>query len=596
MTSVDDWSNDNGALGSWRVTYTPGEWVVLAGPESLVVMPPAPAQAGDFLGRLWENMVPISHLDGFLAELSAAGVTDMPDMAALFWADGQMHSIVRGRLEVLEADSREVLASGEGLRTWNETGLGDQRRVRIAAAQGPTERPEALALPLVVGAAQAEEILVEATDEKLLHYPAPAPVVAEDVPADQQPGADEFRDSGAEQVQEPGADQAHAVGLPVPEARHAQVEDMAHQPEADQPEVDQPVGFQADVDQPVGFQADQAQVGAAQYDGDQYVQAPQDNDIVPGLHEPTDQPQPTDQPAGQWSAAAQGEQSEDAPHWQVYDPMHPESDEHAQPGEQQAYEQQAYEQQPAHDEQQAYEQPEQPAYDEQQAYEQPRYDGQQPASDAGPVQEQTMPMDALDEQPVAPPEAQDYREPEGDGPDAVAQVEPDRMSGAGAAGVAGAAGAAGASSMAGMAHADDDATVRPDAGQPPAPAAPASPVMAMLRPNVGEPVLVDRTVLIGRAPSAGAADAGEEDPALVAVPSPSRDISRTHVKVVPVGRSVQVTDLHSTNGTVLVIAPMGADPETQGQRHQLVPGEPVAVQPGWVLDLGDGATILIDRA
>ena len=36
------------------------------------------------------------------------------------------------------------------------------------------------------------------------------------------------------------------------------------------------------------------------------------------------------------------------------------------------------------------------------------------------------------------------------------------------------------------------------------------------------------------------------------VPSPGHDISRTHLEVAPEGWSVVVTDLHSTNGTILV--------------------------------------------
>ena len=119
--------------------------------------------------------------------------------------------------------------------------------------------------------------------------------------------------------------------------------------------------------------------------------------------------------------------------------------------------------------------------------------------------------------------------------------------------------------------------------------------MAVLRPITGAPVSVDRPVLIGRAPNSAKAGA-DITPKLMTVPSPSHDISRTHVKVEPVGRTVQVTDLHSTNGTVLITGPLGGDPSLAGQRHQLVPGEPVAVQPGWILDLGDGVTILIDRA
>ena len=48
-----------------------------------------------------------------------------------------------------------------------------------------------------------------------------------------------------------------------------------------------------------------------------------------------------------------------------------------------------------------------------------------------------------------------------------------------------------------------------------------------------------------------------------------------------------VTDLHSTNGTVLV-RPGGVD------RQQLPAGEAVLVQLGSVVELGDGISVLID--
>jgi len=48
-----------------------------------------------------------------------------------------------------------------------------------------------------------------------------------------------------------------------------------------------------------------------------------------------------------------------------------------------------------------------------------------------------------------------------------------------------------------------------------------------------------------------------------------------------------VTDLNSTNGTILV-RPGGVD------RQQLAPGEPVPVQVGSVIELGDGVSVLID--
>jgi hypothetical protein len=72
----------------------------------------------------------------------------------------------------------------------------------------------------------------------------------------------------------------------------------------------------------------------------------------------------------------------------------------------------------------------------------------------------------------------------------------------------------------------------------------------------------------------------------MAVHSPGHDISRTHVEVAPEGWQVVATDLNSTNGTVL-IRPGGYE------RQQLAPGDQVPVQPGSVLELGNGVAITV---
>jgi pSer/pThr/pTyr-binding forkhead associated (FHA) protein len=76
---------------------------------------------------------------------------------------------------------------------------------------------------------------------------------------------------------------------------------------------------------------------------------------------------------------------------------------------------------------------------------------------------------------------------------------------------------------------------------------------------------------------------------LLTVPSPSHDISRTHLEVVPDGWRILVRDLHSTNGTVL-LAPDGVT------RRPLPPGESVPVPLGSVLELADGIAVLLDLA
>jgi hypothetical protein len=111
------------------------------------------------------------------------------------------------------------------------------------------------------------------------------------------------------------------------------------------------------------------------------------------------------------------------------------------------------------------------------------------------------------------------------------------------------------------------------------------PVLAVLRASSGTSAEVDRTVLIGRAPSSDRSSS--QTPRLMTVPSPNHDISRTHLEVSPDDWQVVVTDLNSTNGTILV--PPGA-----GDGQQLAPGEPIPVQVGSVMELGDGVSVLID--
>jgi hypothetical protein len=113
----------------------------------------------------------------------------------------------------------------------------------------------------------------------------------------------------------------------------------------------------------------------------------------------------------------------------------------------------------------------------------------------------------------------------------------------------------------------------------------AYPILAVLRASDGTSAELDRPILIGRAPSTDRSNS--RAPRLMTVPSPNHDISRAHLEVAPDGWQIVVTDLNSTNGTILV-RPGGGD------RQQLTPGEPVPVQVGSVIELGDGVSVLID--
>ncbi|MFC6355182.1 FHA domain-containing protein [Luethyella okanaganae] len=95
----------------------------------------------------------------------------------------------------------------------------------------------------------------------------------------------------------------------------------------------------------------------------------------------------------------------------------------------------------------------------------------------------------------------------------------------------------------------------------------------------GETDALERPVVVGRAPRAGTV-AGGTMPRLVTVDSADQDISRTHLQFRLEGDSVVVTDLHSRNGTLIVLP--GKSP------RKLRAGEPTTVIAGTIVDLGGG--------
>lgn len=97
-------------------------------------------------------------------------------------------------------------------------------------------------------------------------------------------------------------------------------------------------------------------------------------------------------------------------------------------------------------------------------------------------------------------------------------------------------------------------------------------------------VTLDRAAYIGRRPSRPRIPTWDS-PRLVRVPSPSGEVSASHLEVRQRGSSVVVTDLKTTNGSV-VRAP-GRDPVA------LARGESLVVAPGTTIDIGDGNIVTI---
>ncbi|MEO9139514.1 MAG: FHA domain-containing protein [Jatrophihabitans sp.] len=108
------------------------------------------------------------------------------------------------------------------------------------------------------------------------------------------------------------------------------------------------------------------------------------------------------------------------------------------------------------------------------------------------------------------------------------------------------------------------------------------PSLGVLTLSTGDTVPLDRDVVLGRAPFHPNENEASR-PHLVQLASPGNDISRSHVRVNLENWFVQVTDLGSTNGTVVTL------PDQAPVR--LRPHDPFTILPGTTLNLADEVTL-----
>ncbi|MGV9195885.1 FHA domain-containing protein [Arcanobacterium canis] len=105
------------------------------------------------------------------------------------------------------------------------------------------------------------------------------------------------------------------------------------------------------------------------------------------------------------------------------------------------------------------------------------------------------------------------------------------------------------------------------------------PVLGYLLTNTGAKIGIERDVVIGRDP----ARKDGQCPKLLKVPSPNKQVSRTHAAVIVAGWTLRVIDLESGNGTYLLR--QGAEP------LRISTTTATRLFDGDVLDLGDGVRI-----
>jgi hypothetical protein len=405
------------ALGRWRATYTPGEWVVLSGPSSLVLLEPPTHEWASLVNTLWDEVVASSSITDLAARLAHFKIDELPSLAAFFWTADGMRSLIRGEISVVDLATGKVVANGEGIQTWSEVGLAGVDHIRVDL---PHEGDATLLeLPLVVGAVRASSVTLDASQQAQVSSPQAAPELGADMPE-----ADATSAAPVERTAPLSTAEIAAIA-------NAETELM-----------------------PAPFEG-------AESGGELAADAPQDLEaaVVPQLAR---------DPAVVAAHAVESSSDDSSADLDLGDSA---------------------------------------------------------------ILAVLCPNGH-----ASPPSATSCRVCGG-----------------------------------------------PVAAQ--GPQFVAYPILAVLRVSDGTSAELDRPILIGRAPSTDRSD--NRAPRLMTVPSPNHDISRAHLEVAPDGWQILVTDLNSTNGTVLV-RPGGGD------RQQLTPGEPVPVQVGSVIELGDGVSVLID--
>ncbi len=164
----------SGEVSRWRAAYTPGDWVILSGPTSLVVLEPSSIRHGSLINTLWAEVMSSSSLADVAERLAGYRIDDMASFAAFFWSPDGMRSLVRGDISVMNLSNGKIVADGSGVQTWREVGLEDVEQVRIELSHDGDQT--LLELPLVVGVVTASSITLDAgADAQVVSPQAAAP-------------------------------------------------------------------------------------------------------------------------------------------------------------------------------------------------------------------------------------------------------------------------------------------------------------------------------------------------------------------------------------------------------------------------------------
>jgi hypothetical protein len=531
---------------------------------------------------LWADVVASASMSDLVDRLAGYGITELPDLAVVFWSAAGMRSLIRGRVWLDDPGSGEQVAAGEGVLTWNEVGLGHLQTVRIRVREQPADGE---VLPLTVGVARAGTVVLSAEEAAIVRSPQPLLRSA----ATGASAAGGPRASGAATGGGPvsgdgfGAPVAGAVG-------GATAAGVVESAAAGSGAESGPSGPASDYERAA---ADAPEIAPSRPDD-----TSMEDRVGPGDEQ--------DQSTGDPNDDRDDDSGPDFPPVQSDDDGAPETGESPDFGLNSEW-------------------------------------GPQPAADAGAgivvggLAAGTAGLPSGASSPVA-------ASPFG-GASPVGSSTGDSSTGGSSSGGSSSGGSWPDGSDPAdsdgsptefsreqfeMENDDTQLMANPvvvgPGGQPVGPTAAATteplieavrcpnghsnapgatacrvcraplagarievmpePLIARLRAADGTVVDLDRALLLGRAPSEQRSTVPL--PRLVTLASPAQDISRTHLQVVPENWQVIATDLNSTNGTFVT------DPGPGGNRGLLPPGQPTPVPIGAVLELGEGVTLTIE--
>ncbi|PWN04802.1 hypothetical protein DJ010_04115 [Nocardioides silvaticus] len=566
--------SSTGAAGAW--SYRVGPWFAAFGPRVTVLLPES--QRDQVVG-VWSLVDGGAGFDDVLDALLASGLSRLPGFVLVSTDEGPTRVLLRGAgvSAILKSDADEVAIDGSASGTWVERSVDGVTSLSVAlAADDADESSEAGAeqpatdFTVVTGLVRVSRIDRPPYVEPAAAEPAaaeePAAAAVADVPADE--GTPESLDLSAGLPADLSAD-AEPTPL-ADDAAPAELADVAESAEAspvlagDEPAIDEPAVAVAEESSPL----DEA--------------APfEDSMAVDNAPAPLDEPALMDEPGPFAAASAEPELEMPTDGDPLTDPMPPAPTPAPAPTDwvtpwdspPPAPEAPGVPEAPGSSESSESSEPSEPAM----ADEPGGLTEEMPAPGADPMVD-NAPAPAGETEvapsPYAPPP------PAGDAPGVDLPPPPLPV---------GSWEPVGGPPL--PPPAESPAAPAADSGMVDAPsAAPASDAVAKLMISDGQQVLVDRVILIGRAPEARRFTSTEQ-PHLVTVPSRLHEISSTHVEVRPGTGADQgaavVTDMGSTNGTVLVQPGLGPE--------DLKPGIAVQLVPGAIINLGDGVTIQVTR-